>query len=142
MKKEEIRKEFIKLKSKGFSYTKCKILLASQFDYHASIRTLKRWTSRLENTSWDLCDASRRPHTIYYKVTPDLVTKVREIRQQTGWGHDKVKQHYYLHISSTTIKRIIKQQGLARKVKLLGQRIKWVRWQRAHPSSLWQIDHS
>lgn len=142
MKKEEIRKEFFKLKYSGFSYVKCKILLGSQFDYQVSIRTLKRWHSRLENTDWNLIDTSRRPHKICSKLTPEIIARVRQIRLQTGWGHDKIKQHYDIPISSMSIKRIIKGEGLARQVKLRGQRIKWVRWQRAHPNSLWQIDHS
>jgi len=142
MKKEEVRREFFKLKYKGFSYAKCKILIGSQFDYQVSIRTLKRWHCRLENTQWDLRDLSRRPHKICRKITPEIVARVREIRRQTGWGHDKIKQYYDLPISSMSIKRIIKGDGLARQVKLRGQRIKWVRWQRAHPNSLWQVDHS
>ncbi len=142
MKKEELRKEFFKLKYKGFSYSKCKILLSSQFDCQVSVRTLKRWASRLENSSWDLRDCSRRPKTIHRKVTSDIEKKICEIRQQTGWGQEKIKERYNLPVSATTIKRIIKNRGLAREVKLRGQRIKWVRWQRQHPNSLWQIDHS
>lgn len=142
MRKEEIRKEFFKLRNKGFSYAKCKGLLVGQFDYHVSVRTLKRWTALLETDEWDMRDKSRKPHMIHYKVTPDLVMRIRTIREKTGWGHDKIKQHYDLPVSAMTIKRIIKAQGLSRKVKLRGQRVKWVRWQRAHPNSLWQIDHS
>lgn len=142
MKKEIVRKEFFKLKNTGFSYVKCKILLGSQFDYPVSIRTLKRWCSRLDNTSWDLCDSSRRPHKIHYKVTPDIITQVCTLRRKTGWGQDKIKQQGSLSISATTIKRIIKEKGLTQTVKLRGKRIKWMRWQRQHPNSLWQIDHS
>lgn len=142
MKKEEVRREFFRLKNRGFPYSKCRLLLQTQFGYHVSIRTLKRWMHRLDNESWDLRDASRRPHRIYHKVNSELIEQVRSIREQTGWGHDKIKQYYKLPVSATTIKRIIKEQGLARKVKLRGKRIKWVRWQRAHPNSLWQVDHS
>ena len=142
MKKEDVRREFFKLKQSGFPYAKCKVLLASQFDYQVSIRTLKRWIERLDGESWDLRDKSRRPHMICQKVTPALIAQVCMLREKTGWGQDKIKQHCSLPISATTIKRIIKAQGLTRKVKLRGQRVKWVRWQRAHPNSLWQIDHS
>ena len=142
MKKEEIRREFFKLRNKDVSYAKCKVLLSSQFGYHVSIKTLKRWSARLRDSSWDLCDTSRRPHNIYYKITPEIVERILDIRRQTGWGHDKIKQQYNISVSSMSIKRIIKQEGLARQVKLRGRRIKWVRWQRAHSNSLWQIDHS
>lgn len=142
MKKEELRREFFKLKNKGFSYAKCKILIGSQFDYHVSVRALKRWMKRFESTSWDLCDSSRRPHLIHHKVTPQIVSQICSLRQKTGWGQDKIKQQSDLPVSATTIKRVIKKQGLARQVKLHGKRVKWVRWQREHPNSLWQIDHS
>ncbi|MBI2663969.1 transposase family protein [Candidatus Woesearchaeota archaeon] len=143
MKKEEIRLEFFKLKNKGVSYAKCRTLLLSQFDYLVSVRTLKRWVSRLDTGSWDLMDASRRPKKLYFKVSSELIKKVCLIREQTGWGQDKILQKCpELGISASSIKRIIKAQGLSRKVKLRGKRVKWVRWQRAHPNSLWQIDHS
>lgn len=142
MKREELRREFFKLRNKGFSYAKCEILIGSQFDSHVSVRTLKRWSKRFECTLWDLCDLSRRPHIIHNKVTPQIVSEICSLRQKTGWGQDKIKQHSNLPVSATTIKRIIKIQGLARQVKLHGKRVKWVRWQREHPNSLWQIDHS
>ena len=143
MRKEEIRKEFFKLRFRGFAYSKCKILLQSQYDYLVSTRTLKRWTALLNKGTWDLCDASRKPQTLYRKVTAEMIAGVVALRRQCGWGQDKIKQHLsYLPISATTIKRIIKEHGLTRRVKLRGKRIKWVRWQRKHPNSLWQVDHS
>jgi len=143
MKKEEVRKEFFKLKIRGFSYAKCRILLHSQFDYVVSVRTLKRWSHRLDQKGWDLCDTSRKPNRIHHRLTPELVQQITTIRQQTGWGQDKIKQHCpSLPLSTTTIKRVIKEQGLTRRVKPKGKRIKWVRWQRKHPNSLWQMDHS
>ena len=142
MKKEVVRREFFKLRNAGFSYKKCRTLLTGQFDYQVSLRTLKRWSARLETGLWDLQDLSRRPHKVHYKLTSKLVEQVKDVRLKTGWGQDKIKQHYNLPISASTVKRIIKQQGLARQVKLRAKRIKWVRWQRAHPNSLWQIDHS
>ena len=143
MKKEEVRREFFKLKNKGFSYSKCRILLSSQFDYQVSLRTLKRWSSRLQTGSWNLIDYSRKPKTMHRKVTPSIVNKICLLRQKTGWGQDKIKQnHPELPISAATIKRIIKSEGMTRKVKLRGKRIKWVRWQRKTPNSLWQIDHT
>jgi len=143
MRKYEIRREFFKLRTKDITFEKCRVLLASQHDYHVSVRTLKRWSVRLEGGGWDMCDMSRRPLTIHHKVTPVLIEEICAIRRRTGWGHDKIKQYYpALSISARTIKRILKEQGLARHVKLRGKRIKWVRWQRQHPNSLWQVDHT
>lgn len=69
MKKEEIRKEFFKLKGKGFSYSQCKRILKAQFYYEVTVRTLKRGKHKLESQSWDLLDKSRRPNKIHTKVT-------------------------------------------------------------------------
>lgn len=143
MKKEEIRREFFKLKNKGFSYAKCRSILSSLFDYQVSIRTLKRWIHRLDNGSWDLRDSSRRPRRIHYKITQQVIASVCSIRKKTGYGQDKIKQNYpELNVSAMSIKRILKQEGLTRHVKNAGRRIKWIRWQRKHPNSLWQIDHT
>ena len=86
MKKEEIRKEFFKLKNKGFSYFKCKVILYSRWNYDISIRTLKRWIERLDRGDWDLKDSSRKPHKIHYKITPEIEDEVIKLRNHTGWG--------------------------------------------------------
>src|SRR4030067_308330 len=143
MKKEEIRREFFKLKQQGFSYVECRTLLLGQYEFQVSVRTLKRWCARLDTGNWNLKDESRRPIRILRKVTPKAVESITSLREKTGWGQDKLRQMLpNLGLSATTIKRIIKQEGLARNVKLRGKRIKWVRWQRKHTNSLWQVDHT
>jgi transposase InsO family protein len=143
MKKELIRREFFKLKQKGFSYEKCKFLLLGQFEYRVSVRSLNRWVSRLDAGDWDLRDESRRPIRLFYKVNSEAVREIISLREATGWGQDKIKNHLsHIDLSATTIKRVIKAQGLSRQVKSRGRRVKWVRWQREHPNSLWQIDHT
>ena len=141
MKKEDVRKEFFKMKNKGFSYTTCRRLLIGKLSYEVSTRTLKRWNAKLNTNTWNLRDQSRKPQTLHNKVTPELIRQVCLIRKKTGWGSDKIATYYKLPISATTIKRIIKHQGLARTVHR-AKRINWVRWQRKTPNSLWQIDHS
>jgi transposase InsO family protein len=143
MKKEEIRKEFFKLRIKGFSYEKCKTILSGRYEYKVTIRTLKRWNRRLESNEWDLRDSSRRPKTIHYKVDKEIEKEVIALRAKTGWGQEKLLTRLpHLGISSTTIKRLIRKNNLTREVKQKGKRVKWVRWQRKHPNSLWQIDHT
>lgn len=138
MKKEEIRREFFKLKNKGHSYSQCKIILKAKYGFVTTTRTLKRWIARLDN--WDLLDKSRRPHTIHRKITPEIEQKVLSLRDKTGWGEDKLALQFPL--SHTTVNRILNEKRLCRDTKNKGKRIKWVRWQRQHPNSLWQIDHS
>lgn len=143
MEKREIRKEFFKLKNKGFSYSKCKMILKARFDYLVSVRTLKRWIKRFDKTEWNLEDSSRRPNTIHHKITSNIEEDVLHLRNNTGWGQEKLFPHLkHLGISERSIKRIIKKHNLCRETKKKGRRIKWIRWQRKHPNSLWQIDHT
>lgn len=67
MKKEDIRKEFFKLKIKNHSYSQCRKILRAQFEFEISKRTLQRWTKKLNETEWNLKDKSKRPTTIHYK---------------------------------------------------------------------------
>lgn len=143
MNKEEIRKEFFKLKNQSHSYAQCKSILKAKFDYEITTRTLKRWSGRLDSGEWDLCDQSRRPHNIHKKVNSSLEQEVLFLRDKTGWGCDKLLVHLTnLNISRISIHRILQSHGKCRKTKNKGKRKKWVRWQRQHPNSLWQIDHT
>ena len=140
MEKREIRKEFFKLKNKGFSYTQCRRILRSKFDYVVSIRTLKRWIKRFDNSDWDLKDLSKRPKNIYYKINSEIEDKIVDLRKKTGWGEDKLALHF--PVSHTTINRVLNKRTMCRDSKNKGKQKKWIRWQRKHPNSLWQIDHT
>lgn len=143
MKKEEIRKEFFKLKLKGFSYTQCKKILKGRFGYDVSTRTLKRWVKRLDSSSWNLKDTSRKPNTIYTKITTEIENQVISLRKKTGWGCDKlVISLPNISISARTIHSILRKHNLCNKSNTRNKPKKYIRWQRKHPNSLWQIDHS
>ena len=141
MKKELIRKEFFKLKLKGHSYSQCRIILKAKYNYETTSRTLKRWMSRLDNCdNWDLRDDSRKPKVIHYKITPEIEERIIEIRNRTGFGQEKIRN--YVDISSWSINKILNKHKLTNPTKRKKKRVKYVRWQRNHPNSLWQIDHS
>lgn len=143
MRKELVRREFFSLRIKGHSYVACQRILKAKFDFEASVRTLKRWSQRLAIGGWDLCDKSRRPHIIHRKITPVVEQEVISLRKKTGWGEDKLHPYLkHLSISKMSIKRILKKNNLCRETKTKGKRVKWVRWQRNHPNSLWQMDHT
>ena len=143
MKKEEIRKEFFKLKNEGFSYLQCRRILKAKFEYDLSIRTLKRWIKRLDMGNWNLCDKSRRPHNIHRKINQSMEQEVLSLRDKTGWGCEKLHAHLqHLEISRISINRILQKHNLCRDTKNRGKQKKWIRWQRKHPNSLWQIDHT
>lgn len=142
MKKELIRKEFFKLKIKGHSYSQCKKILFTKHNYEVDIRTLMRWIKKLdEDENWNLSDKSKRPKTIHYKINKDIKKKIINVREKTGWGGKKLN-YSIKEVSISTIERFLNQEGLTAPTKRKKKRNNYVRWQRKHPNSLWQIDHS
>ncbi len=143
MKKYEIRREFIKLRVKQFSYSKCKKILVEKYKYYISIRTLKRWQQRFNHGIWDFNDKSQRPNKIYYKVTLEIENQILKLRKSTGWGAKKLhKCLLHLDISEITINRVLNKNNLTRTEHNRGQRVKYIRYQRNNPNSLWHIDDS
>jgi transposase InsO family protein len=140
MKKEEIRKEFFKLRMKGHSYAQSKKLLKVLFGYKVSIRTLKRWEKKHKTTEWDLTDKSRKPKTIHYKVTEQQKQKIISLKKKTGWGEHKIAE--FVKLSHTTINKILSRNKLIKHEGKKRKRLKYIRWQRKHPNSLWQMDVS
>ena len=140
MKKEEIRKEFFKLKIKRHTNNQCRKILLAQFGYEVNIRTLRRWTNRLNKTEWDLKDKSTKPNKIYSKVNLALESKIVELRNKTGFGENKLIN--YFPLGHTTINKILNKHNLTNPNPNRRKRIKYIRWQREHPNSLWQMDLS
>jgi len=141
MKKEDIRKEYFKLKIKGHTNNQCRKIILAQFGYEVNIRTLRRWTSHLNNTDWNLKDKSKRPKTIHYKINPMIEEKIINLRNKTGFGEHKIIQ-YFPEISHATVYKILKKNHLTNHNPSRKKRIKYIRWQREHPNSLWQMDVS
>jgi transposase len=140
MKKEEIRKEFFKLRIKHHSYTQCRKILKAMYGYEISLRTLYRWSKRLNETEWNLKDSSKRPKTIHTKVTQKDREKIISIRNKTGWCADKIKN--FVNLSHTTINKVLQENNLTASNSRRKKRLKYIRWQRKHPNSLWQMDVS
>lgn len=140
MKKEEIRKEYFKLKNKGHSNNQSRKILLAQFGYEVDVRTLRRWTRKLNQTEWDLCDKSKKPKTIYTKITSEIEAEVIKIKNETGWGAQKIEN--FVDLGHTTINKILIKNKLTHPNENRRKRIKYIRWQRKHPNSLWQMDVS
>lgn len=140
MKKEEIRKEFFKLRIKGHSYNQCRKILLTKYEYEIHNRTLQRWDERLRKTEWDLKDFSKRPKTIHRKINSDLEKKIINLKNKYGWGAEKIEN--FVNVGHTTINKILNKHKLTNPPKRKKKRLKYIRWQRNHPNSLWQIDHS
>jgi len=141
MKKEEIRKEYFKLRIKGHANNQCRKILFSQFEYEITIRTLRRWTKRLNETEWNLKDNPKTQKTIHYKLTPEIEKRVLDLREKTGFGEHKIAE-YVKEISHSAIYKILKKNKLTESTKRKKKRLKYIRWQRKHPNSLWQMDVS
>lgn len=144
MEKGIIRREFLKLRIKQYSYSRCKKQLKDTYGYSASIRTLKRWQQRFsKEEDWNLLDNSRIPKAVHHKVTNHARQQVLSMRERTGWGAKKLKALLpYVGLSHDTINIILREAGLTRKEHNRGQRAKYVRFQRKHANSLWHVDDS
>ena len=140
MKKEDIRKEYFKLRIKGHTNNQCRKILLAQFSYEVNIRTLRRWTNKLNKTEWNLKDNSKRPKTIHYKITPKIEEKIISIRNKTGWGEEKIAD--FVEVSHWSVNKILRKNNLTSPNHKRKKRIKYIRWQRKHPNSLWQMDTS
>ena len=62
-----------------------------QYDFEVNVRTLRRWTQKLNSNTWDLMDKSKRPETIHRKITKEIEEKVISIKKRTGWGAEKIE---------------------------------------------------
>lgn len=141
MKKEEIRKEFFKLKNKGNSYAVCIRVLKARFGYEIDKRTLQRWNKRLNETDWDLKDKSTKPKKVHTKINTELENKIIDLRKKTGFGENKLVE-YFPEVSHKIINKILNKFNLTNPNQNRRKRIKYIRWQREHPNSLWQMDTS
>jgi len=135
-----VRKEFFKLRNKGHSYNQCRRLILAQHSYEVTTRTLQRWDERLRKTNWNLLDNSRRPKMIHRKITRELESRILTLRNKTGWCAEKIES--FVDISHTTINKILVKHRLTKPNPNRKKRIKYIRWQRKHPNSLWQMDTS
>ena len=143
MKKEIVRREFFKLRLTRHSFNQCKKLLKERFDYDVNIRTLKRWRKRIESDDWDLRDKSTKPRTIHYKFSKKEKEEVITLRKKTGYSSHQIRiklEEKRIFMSESFIKQVVKEAGLSRGNKMEGTRLKWVRFERDNPNSMWQLD--
>ena len=143
MKKEIIRRGFLKLKLVGLSYKECQKWLEDTVRIRYSIRILKYWKARFERGDWDFRDTPQRPRTIHYKFCKQELEEVIRIRKAKGYSAYQIKplvEEKGISISESMIKKVIKSTGLSRGNKMEGKRLKWVRFERDTPNSMWQLD--
>ena len=125
---------------KKHSQNQCRKILFAKFEFEVSKRTLQRWNKLHKETDWNFKDKSKKPKTIHYKINSETENKIISIKKKTGWGAEKIEN--FVDTSHTTINKILRKHKLTNPSKRKKKRIKYIRWQRNHPNSLWQIDHS
>ena len=113
--------------------------LRDHYTIKVSLRTLKRWKKELSNLSWEgpIVPFPPAPRA---KATQEQILRICGLRKKTGWGTLPLKHIFKFGFSESTFKRIIKVNGLSRGSKIENKRIHWVKWERQHPDSLWQLD--
>ena len=129
----------------GKTYPKISLFLWEVYNYNVSARTLRRWYKRLQQTDWNFKDNSKKPNTIHYKFRDKDRQEVIKIRKLTGWDSKRltrILKDKGISMSKSYIELIIRKANLQRESKMKGVKLKWIRWQREHPNSLWQLDAS
>lgn len=113
-------------------------------DLRIAKSTVFFWWNRYQKEGWGILnEKSRRPNTI--EVThPAVVEEVVTIRKKNGWGQHKISAVLAawknILLSHSTVYQILCAQGLIEPTKRRGVQKSYIRWQRNHPDSLWQID--
>jgi putative transposase len=105
-----------------------------------TLRTLYRWNKKLNEGNWDLSDESRSPKTIHRKISQVTEEKIIRIRNKTGWGQERIAD--YVDVSHWSVNKILNKHNLTSQSKRKKKRNKYVRFEREHPNTMWQIDHS
>jgi len=130
---DELRRRF----GNGWTNSDVQVYLFADWGVKVSVRTLKRWKKCLKDPFWQgpcVPCPPKRP-----ALGPDTVFEVIRLRQVTGWGSYAIS-NLCPDASNSSVKRIIKEHGLSRGSPIEDRRVHWVKWQRQHPDSLWQID--
>ncbi len=133
---KELRKFYFE-----FNWSHCEVqrYLSDHYNLDVNGRTLKRWKKHLSDAFWT---GPKRPVAPKkdFKASSEQVNRICRLRRKTGWGSLPLKYVFKFDLSESTYKRIIRRKGLSRGSLIENQRIHWVKWQREHPDSLWQLD--
>jgi transposase InsO family protein len=106
--------------------------------------TVHDWWIRFQRKGWEggLLNESTRPHTIH-PLPQTTIEQVIQVRQQEGWCHEAIAAYLTqrrVKVSSGSAYTILKTNGLITKPYKPRRQRTFIRFQRAHPDSLWQTD--
>ncbi|MBU0460307.1 MAG: DDE-type integrase/transposase/recombinase [Nanoarchaeota archaeon] len=125
----------------NWSHSEVQAYLKDHYQIETSRSTLKRWKRKLKNSSW-IGPIFPKPPIPSKAISKQNINRIIDFRKKVGWGALTIKHVFKLECSESTIRRLIKSNGLSRGSKIENMRIHWVKWQRDHPDSLWQMDGS
>lgn len=133
---KDLRKFYFEL---NWTHGEVQHYLAEHYFLSVSSRTLKVWKKHLADVSWT---GPKRPvpPKRELKAEPNQIYRICRLRKKTGWGSLPLQYVFKFDLSVSTYKRIIRRNGLSRGSAMENKRVHWVKWQREHPDSLWQLD--
>ena len=143
LRKDEIRRTAIKLRFKFKSYVRIQRILNAKYNYQVSRKTIKRWYKKFNQGNWNLKDSSTAPYNLNYKFSREELEEAVLVRLSKGYSAYQIKEKLKkkdICISESTIKRVISICKLSRGNKMEGQRLKWLKFERDTPNSMWQLD--
>jgi transposase InsO family protein len=147
MKKELIRREALKRLNRinnRQTYKQVQKFLEEKYECKYCISTLKNWNRKLRlEDNWDLKDKSTAPKKRNHKFTNFEINEIVKIRKNISRDAKSCKAMLArkgIIMSESTIKRVIKANYLSSGSAMEGKQLKWIRWERKHPNSLWQLD--
>jgi len=112
-------------------------------EYGISRPTGYLWLRRYQETRkiQSLVDRSHRPKTCPNRTDDRIETRVIELRNQYGWGADKLKvllAREGIEVPRITINRIIRRNDLLIEEDCSKPAVK--RFEKEHPNEMWQVD--
>lgn len=120
--------------------------LAKRFG--VSRKTLYKWRNRAgvqPSLSGEWAEnQSRRPQSSPGRLNADMEQRIREVREQSGWGPRKIRKVLEMRgvqnlPSPSTIAAVLRRLDLVEPEESL-KRKEFVRFERSEPNELWQMD--
>lgn len=139
LKNPVLQAELRKFYTNEWTHREIQAYLRDHYELCVSRRTLIRWKQCLRDPTWQ-GPVAPKPPIHPSKVSDAMLRRIMRLRVRTGWGRALLKAMLPYDLSESTYRDLIREYGLSRGSKIENKRIRWVKWQRNHPDSTWQLD--
>lgn len=103
------------LHQKLVAFARAKGLKAAAREFGCSRNTVRKWLRRYQpGKPSSLAEQSRRPHHCPHQIASGLEGQIVKLRQQTGFGAERLEHEFDLSCSHNAIARVLRQHRLAR----------------------------